>query len=201
MMSASDDENILEVFRPADVCPTQSSRCFAFRSKLRLQMWLRCRPAGECSVRIRATELPTVPKPRMATFSGFCGAYSPWRQRRKWIGSWISNPSPLRPCRAGLPFRKPISIDLSPARRPRRWSDTRRAHLLSDRAIVFAELTAARLWPERNVVQAAHRTWNVAFLHYEADVNFRCALGNHANVDLRHSAMVLKTLAAMPGLP
>ena len=40
------------------------------RSKLRLQMWLSRSPSGECSVRMRATELPTVPKPMMATFSG-----------------------------------------------------------------------------------------------------------------------------------
>src|SRR6266567_857400 len=38
----------------------------------RLQMWVRRKPAGGCSVRMRATELPTVPKPRMATFRDFC---------------------------------------------------------------------------------------------------------------------------------
>jgi len=34
---------------------------------LRLQMCVTRSPSGACSVRMRATELPTVPKPKMAT--------------------------------------------------------------------------------------------------------------------------------------
>jgi len=40
---------------------------FFFRSKFRLQICVRVRPVRMHSERIRATELPTVPKPKMAT--------------------------------------------------------------------------------------------------------------------------------------
>src|SRR5260370_40301822 len=47
---------------------SQSTR---LRLMLRLHLTHICNPAGECSARIRATELPTVPNPTIATFRDF----------------------------------------------------------------------------------------------------------------------------------
>src|SRR5258708_3831893 len=35
---------------------------------------------------------------------------------------------------------------------------------------------------EEMPMQVAHRLWHIALLDHEADIDFRCALGNHADV-------------------
>src|SRR6266566_6631324 len=67
-MSASEERMSAISSVQRTVAGSQSTR---LRSTLRLQIWVSRRPAGDRSDKIRATELPTVPNPTIATFSDF----------------------------------------------------------------------------------------------------------------------------------
>src|SRR5579864_2196079 len=173
-MSTSDESTSLMSSVHLIAVESQSTR---LRCTLRLRMCVRRSPAGGCSVRIRATELPTVPKPTMATLRVRCEALRlprvvDWGARSVTVFTiliallFLLTEYPLQL------FFPPVSLsdlqDGSPAL-------LRRTH-----SLVFAHAlhhSVSRLpfcfsRPEKILMQVAHCLGHIAFAYHKTDINF-----------------------------
>src|SRR5207253_8064652 len=160
------------------------------RSTVRLQMCVRSRPPGGLSARIRSTELPTVPNPTMATRKGCLRLEFSFAITE--IEFVLAVVIPFAIDKDGAASRRLRSRRRScfPIRRARFMgagecntvcTDPPCQAILRSPSLSCSNLSGACAGEELRV-QVAHGLGNIGLRDHEADVNFRCALGNHADV-------------------